>query len=192
MCKYINQLPYLQRSNTLADRTASHDCPCHGEYEELNGELDTDGKITGVKDDSNLEDADSESDNGMTHNLRKRVVAEPHMLRDHGFQRESVAYNDNDVGSVQEFLGMSDDGTLSGIWNCTGDRGNPGFPDTESCSADCFWKVWIEWPSAYSSELTCVCRSPIVLSRDQSGLRYSSSFCKRYFLHTLRAAAVRV
>jgi len=99
-----------------------------------------------LKNDSNPEDVDSDSDNGMTHNLRKRVVAEPHMIRDYRTQRGPVAYIDNAVESVQDFLGMNDDGTIDGIWNRTGDRGNPGFPDTELCSPQCFWKVWLNGP----------------------------------------------
>ena len=68
------------------------------------------------------------------------------MLRDYRIQRGPVAYNDSDVKSVQEFLGMNDDGTIEGTWNRTGDRGNPGFPDTELCSPRCFWKVCVNGP----------------------------------------------
>lgn len=136
----------LSHLNDAANSIDRHDCPCHGEYEEPSGEKDIDGKNAASKDDSNPEDADSDSDNGLTHNLRKRVVAEPRMLRDQRTHRGPVAYNDNDVESVQDFFGMDDDGTISGTWNRTGDRGNSGFPDTELCSTQCFWKVLVNGP----------------------------------------------
>lgn len=145
MCKYLSRshtAVTLTRTQ-LANQVARHDCPCHGEYEEFSAEKDIDGRNPASKEDSIPEDANSDSDNGMSHNLRKRVVAEPHVLRRYRIQLEPVAYNDNDVESVQEFHGMNDDGTITGTWNRTGDRGQPGFPDTELCSAHCFWKVWV-------------------------------------------------
>ena len=77
----------------------------------------------------------------MTHNVRKRVVAKPLLLRDHRNKQGHIAYDDKDVESVQDFLGLNADGTVSGAWNRTADRGNPGFTDTELCSEQCFWKV---------------------------------------------------
>ncbi|KAI9879601.1 MAG: hypothetical protein M1830_008051 [Pleopsidium flavum] len=117
-----------------------HDCPCHGEYEEPNGDNGTNGRNSKSKGVSHSEESDSDSDNGLSHNLRRRVVAEPLQLREHKDQRRPVAYNNNDVISVHDFLGLNADGTVTGSWNRTGDRGNPGFADADLCSSQCFWK----------------------------------------------------
>ncbi len=131
--------------------TVRHDCPCHGEYEEPNGDKDTDGKTSKSGDNSQSDDDDSDSDNGMTHNVRKRVVAESTLLRNYRNQQRPIAYNDNDVTSVHDFLGLDADGTVSGVWDRTGDRGHSGFSDAELCSQHCFWKVLMNSYTVFES-----------------------------------------
>jgi len=141
-----------------------------------------------LKEDSHSEDADSDSDNGLSHNLRRRVVAEPLLLREHKSQRRPIAFNDNDVNCVHDFLGLNADGSVTGSWNRTGDRGNSGFADTDLCSPQCFWKVRSICPLPCSVLLTCGCRRRIAVLVSQSGLRMSWSSCKICFLRTLAAA----